>query len=120
MAAAGRIGLSKLADSSRMCTHRRPWQLEAVAGLENGHAELCNPPSHVVESCSMISRRAFLCLHSGKRLRYPMSSLDMMPRSRPPFNSSVVSTYNWEPMHSHKVPQASCVIQFASLNVILN
>lgn len=47
MAAAGRIGLSKLADSSRMCTHRRPWQLEAVAGLENGHTELCNPPSHV-------------------------------------------------------------------------
>lgn len=117
MAAAGRIGLSKLADSSRMCTHRRPWQLEAVAGLGNGHAEF-----HLmsVESCSMISRRAFLCLHSGKRLRYPMGSLDMMPRSRPPFNASVVSTYNWEPMHSHKVPQASCVIQFASLNVILN
>lgn len=53
--AAGRIGLSKLADSSRMCTHRRPWQLDAVAGLENGHA---HPPSHV----GRISRRASLCL----------------------------------------------------------
>ena len=47
MAAAGRIGLSKLADSSRMCAHCRLWQLEAVAGLENGHTELCNHPSHV-------------------------------------------------------------------------
>ena len=79
MAAAGRLGLRKLADSSCMCTHRRPWQLEAVAGLENGHAELCNPPSHVgritilfTQPCSMISRHVFLCLHSEKRSRYLM------------------------------------------------